>query len=322
MEFRTIVPTKEQQPKIDYNSKIFMLGSCFTENIGEKLEYFKFQNFRNPFGIFFHPRAIENFLDRVVSRFKYKDEDVFRHNERWHSFEAHSELSNSNKKNLLRDLNTGLRNSGKFLKSATHIVITLGTAWGYYHKDLDETVANCHKVAQQEFEKQLMTVDEIRQSLLQILSSIHLINPKASIIFNISPVRHLKDGFTDNQWSKSNLLAALQQCLSEFSQNKEWGETLSYFPSYEIMMDELRDYRFYAEDMVHPNKTAVDYIWKQFQKTWISAEAEPTLKEVERIQKSLSHRSFNQKSKAHQKFQKQLQGKMQKLQKKYSHIKF
>ncbi|MDT0675603.1 GSCFA domain-containing protein [Autumnicola musiva] len=322
MKFRTIIPAEEQQPKINYHSKIFMLGSCFTGNIGEKLDYFKFQNYRNPFGIFFHPLAIENFLERLVSKYKFKDEDVFRQNEQWHCFEAHSELSSSNKKNLLQDLNSGLRNSDKFLKSATHIVITLGTGWGYYHKDLGITVANCHKVPQQEFEKRLMTVDEIRQSLLQILSSIHLINPNASVIFNISPVRHLKDGFVDNQWSKANLIAALQQCLAEFSQNEEWNRTLSYFPSYEIMMDELRDYRFYAEDMLHPNKTAVEYIWNHFYEVWVSSDAEGTMKEVEKIQKSLSHRSFNSKSRAHQKFQKQLQDRINDLRSQFSHIRF
>ncbi|WP_373055661.1 GSCFA domain-containing protein [Zunongwangia sp. H14] len=322
MEFRTIIPLKEQQPKIDYHSKIFMLGSCFVDNIGDKLDYYKFQNLRNPFGVFFHPAAIANFLDRLVSGYKYKDEDVFRHNERWHCFEAHSNLSNSNKKNLLRSLNSESRNSAKFLKSATHVVITLGTAWGYQHKDLDKTVANCHKVPQQEFEKQLMMVDEIRQSLLQILSSVHLLNPNTCIIFNISPVRHLKDGFVENQWSKANLLAAVQQCLAEFSQNEEWAKILSYFPSYEIMMDELRDYRFYAEDMLHPNNTAIDYIWSRFKDVWIAAEAEGTIKDVEKIQKGLSHRSFNPKSKGHQKFQKQLQANINNLKSRYSHIKF
>ncbi|MDT0651818.1 GSCFA domain-containing protein [Autumnicola edwardsiae] len=322
MEFRTKIPIADHKPKIDYNSKIFMLGSCFVDNIGGKLDYYKFQNYRNPFGILFHPAAIENFLERVVLGYKYKDEDVFFHEGRWHCFEAHSDLSNSNKKNLLRDLNSGVRKSGKFLRSATHVVITLGTAWGYRHVEQDATVANCHKIPQKEFQKELMMVDDIRQSLLKILSYLHMINPKVSVVFNISPVRHTRDGFTQNQWSKSNLMAALQQCLSEFRQNEEWKKTLSYFPSYEIMMDELRDYRFYAGDMIHPNGTALDYIWSRFEEVWIAKNTEVTKKEIEKIQRALNHRPFNSKSKEHQKFKVQLQEKIDKLEAEFSHITF
>ncbi|MDT0691115.1 GSCFA domain-containing protein [Salegentibacter sp. F188] len=322
MEFRTKIPIAGQEPKIDYNSKIFMLGSCFVGNIGGKLDYYKFQNYRNPFGILFHPVAIENFLERVVSRYKYSDEDVFFHQERWHCFDAHSELSNPNKKNLIRNLNSGVRKSGKFLNSATHVVITLGTAWGYRQVDLDRTVANCHKISQKEFQKELMMVDDIRQSLLKILSYLHMINSKVSVIFNISPVRHTKDGFTENQWSKSNLMAALQQCLGEFQQNEEWKKTLSYFPSYEIVMDELRDYRFYAEDMIHPSSTAVDYIWSRFDDVWINQNTAETKNEVEKIQRALNHRPFNGKSKEHQKFKDKLQARINKLESRVPHIKF
>lgn len=312
MEFRTQVPIYSQEPKIGYSSKVLLLGSCFVENIGKKLEYFKFQQLLNPFGILFHPAAIYNFLKRVKSQHIFTEEEIFFHNEAWHCYQAHSDLNSVEKEEILRNLNAAVRETYQFLESATHVVITPGTAWGYRLKESGEMVANCHKVPQSNFSKE---ITEAKNALFETSVILRELNPKLQIIFTVSPVRHLKDGFVENQLSKAKLITAVQEIVASEAH-------CSYFPSYEIMMDELRDYRFYAEDMVHPNQVAVDYIWEKFRQAWIASEASEVMKRVDTIQKGLLHRPFNETSEAHQKFRKDLQEKIDKLQKEVPGISF
>lgn len=312
MEFRTKVPIHLQEPKIGYSSKVLLLGSCFVENIGKKLESFKFENSLNPFGILFHPAAILDFLRNVLEKKQFSEEDVFHHNETWHFFGAHSDLNSSEKKEILNRLNSAVENTREFLKRATHVLITPGTAWGYRYLETGKVVANCHKVPQQKFDKELL---EVKEDLLATVEIIGKLSPSAAIIFTISPIRHLKDGFIENQRSKAKLISGVHDVLSETAQTH-------YFPSYEIMMDELRDYRFYAGDMLHPNSIAVDYIWEKFSESWISSEARQVMKRVDGIQKGLSHRPFNEASTAHQKFLQDLQEKIRQLQTEYPHIRF
>ncbi|SFN70039.1 GSCFA domain-containing protein [Salegentibacter flavus] len=311
MEFRTSIPIKEEQPKIGYDSKLLLLGSCFVENIGAKLEYHKIRKFQNPFGIFFHPQAIETFLERVVSGYRYFEEDVFFYNERWHCFEAHSALSDPDKDRILDTLNQKLDETRGFLKETSHVVITLGTAWNYTFLETGLSVANCHKLPQKNFRKELSSVASIIHDLKKISGHLEQLNSKAELIFTISPIRHLRDGFVENQHSKSNLISAVHSA----------GKG-TYFPSYEIMMDELRDYRFYAEDMLHPSPVAIDYIWKRFIETWFSEDAMITLAEVENIQKGLAHRPFNPESEAHSSFLKKLKIQEARLREKHPHLKF
>jgi len=318
MKLQTQIPLeKKSDHRIDYNSNICLLGSCFVENIGEKLEYYKFQNTINPFGILFHPKAIETLILKAVQKKQYTEANVFFHNEQWHCFDAHSQLSNGSKEVLISNLNTQLQNTRQHLKEASHIVITLGTAWVYKHYKSNLPVANCHKVSQQDFKKELLSIKEITDSLQTLLYKIRDINATASVIFTVSPIRHIKDGFVENTRGKAHLIAALQGLLSTND-----GSKYFYFPSYEIMMDELRDYRFYAEDMLHPNDTAITYIWEKFQTVWMSPEALSTMDEVDTIQKGLAHKSFNPESEAHAKFLKQLEARIDKLQTKFPHIIF
>ena len=312
MEFRTKIPIPPGEPEIDHASHILLLGSCFVENIGKKLEYYKFQSLQNPFGILFHPAAIAAFLEDVLQEKAFSETDVFQHNERWHSFSAHSALSRINREELLSELNSAVGKTGAFLKEASHVIITLGTAWGYKLKSSGKTVANCHKVPQREFEKQLLEVDAELERCIRIIRQL---NPEACIIFTVSPVRHLKDGFVENQQSKARLISAVHKAVSR-------EERARYFPSYEIMMDELRDYRFYAEDMVHPSQVAVDYIWLRFSETYTTAETRKLMEEVEQIRRRLAHRPFNEDSEAHRKFLAKLQLKREALQEKYPSIRF
>ena len=316
MQFTTKIPIPKSIHQIDYNSKILSLGSCFAVNIGDKFDYFKFQNTTNPFGILFHPLAIEKLINFAVSQKKFTEEDLFFYNERWHCFDTHSDLSNPNKEELLKNLNRILDSTFQKIANSTHIIITYGTAWIYRNIERNAVVANCHKLPQKQFVKELLSLEIIENSIKNTLDLIQKINPKCNIIFTISPVRHLKDGFVENQWSKANLISAISNIINcQLS-------IVNYFPSYEIMMDELRDYRFYAEDMLHPSAIAIDYIWERFMESNSTLESNQIMEEVATIQKGLAHRPFNINSESHQQFLSKLQERMAKLQKQFPQIQF
>lgn len=316
MKLQTQIPLKpEQHNQIDYYSKLLLLGSCFVENIGSKLNYFKFQNTINPFGILFHPIAIQELITNAVNEKTYIENDIFFHNEQWHCFDGHSQLSTTTKDKLLESLNRGIEILNKQITQSTHIIITLGTAWVYRHVETDRLVANCHKVPQKQFLKELLSVDMITESLESIIALIKTVNSNASVLFTVSPIRHLKDGFLENTQSKSHLLAAIHQVVAPRKQQY-------YFPSYEIMMDELRDYRFYKDDMIHPNQTAINYIWEKFQNVWISESSKETMQKVDDIQKGLAHKTFNPNSESHKLFLQQLDIKQSLINKAFPFIKF
>ena len=316
MILQTQIPIKkETHHPIEHSSKIQLLGSCFSQNIGNKFAYYKFQSQQNQFGILFHPKAIEKVISNAINLKTYTEKELFFLNERWHCFDAHSSVSDPRKEVLLDKLNTAVVSLQRQLHEATHICITLGTSYAYRHKATDALVANCHKVPQKEFFKELLTVAETKESLQKTLALIQSVNPKASILITVSPVRHLKDGFAENQQSKAHLLAAVHQVINPTN-------NIHYFPSYEILLDELRDYRFYTEDMIHPNQTAINYIWEHFSKTWISEEANKTMQAVANIQRGLNHKAFNEKSAQHQLFLKKLKEKIRTLEKDYPYIKF
>ena len=316
MQFRTQIPIPKSTHLIDYHSKIISLGSCFAVNMSEKLDYFKFQNSCNPFGILFHPLAIEKFISFAVTQKVFTETDIFFYNERWHCYDAHSDLSNPDPIALINDLNTIIQSTWKQLSEATDIIITCGTAWVYRNNESSVIVANCHKVPQKQFEKQLLSIAVIQESIRNTIHLIQSVNSETKIIFTVSPVRHIKDGFVENQLSKSHLISAIHGAFDL------QVSTFSYFPSYEIMMDELRDYRFYADDMLHPSQLAIDYIWNRFKETNISETALSIMEEVETIQKSLSHKPFNPSSESHQKFEVKLKDKIVTLVSQYPFMKF
>ncbi|WP_298534199.1 GSCFA domain-containing protein [uncultured Algibacter sp.] len=321
MELQTKIPLgRQSENQIDYDSSVLLIGSCFSDNIGKKLEYFRFKNFQNPFGILFHPKAIETLIKHAVLGKTYSEADVFFHIERWHCFDVHSQLSSASREDLLRALNKQVRLTQQQLKESTHIVITLGTAWVYRFTGTSQLVANCHKIPQKEFQKELLSIDTICQSLEKMIELIRRVNSNASLVFTVSPVRHLKDGFVENTQSKAHLISAIRQVLS---QNTPVGnQKNTYFPSYELMMDELRDYRFYKEDMIHPNDLAVTYIWEKFKSSWISETAYETIREVDSIQRALLHKPFDPNSETHKKFLLNLEVKIKRLQLKFTHISF
>lgn len=309
MKLQTQIPLTKAHDPLDYESSILMLGSCFSEHIGKKLNFFKFASFQNPFGILFHPLAVETLLEKVVQKKEYTSKDIFEHEGVWRCFDAHSRLNQLSSELLVDRLNQGLEHTHAFLQNATHICITLGTAWVHQHPSREKPVANCHKIPQDQFIKRLLSPDELSKSLENCIKLVDSFGKSPQIIFTISPVRHIKDGFVENQNSKAHLLTALHQVLS-----LDASKGATYFPSYEIVMDELRDYRFYEKDMVHPNTMAVDYIWEKFRYAWISESAYPVMERVETIQKALAHKPFNPDSEAHKRFLKEVQTKIEYLQ--------
>ncbi|MFT5103364.1 MAG: lysophospholipase L1-like esterase [Candidatus Latescibacterota bacterium] len=315
MKLETTIPLHPERNQIDYNSKVLLLGSCFAENIGRKLDYFKFQDLVNPFGIIFHPAAIERLVIRAINKEVFTPEDIFFQNERWHCYEVHSDLSASTEEALLGNLNTALERLDSAINSASHIVFTFGTAWVYRHIASDTVVANCHKVSQKQFLKELLSVEEVSASIDSTITLIQSVNTAAVFIGTISPVRHIKDGIAENARSKAHLLAGLHELI-------EPKKGIHYFPSYELMMDQLRDYRFYSEDLIHPNKTAIEIIWEAFSEVWIDQNTSETQKEIGNIQTGLAHRPFNPKSESHQLFLVGLQNKITTLQERFPHVAF
>jgi len=310
-----ILLKKQQHNQIDYNSNVLLFGSCFSENIGNKFEYLKFQSTVNPFGILFHPLAIENLVTRAINKEYYLTEELHFYNEQWCCLDAHSKLNNSSKEELLKILNTQIDSTYNQLAKASHVIITLGTSWVYRHIASDAIVANCHRLPQKQFQKELLSVDIIAESLEAIVSLVKSVNPNITFLFTVSPVRHIKDGFIENTRSKSHLLAAIHQVVKPRRQ-------LHYFPSYEIMMDELRDYRFYNTDMLHPSDVAIDYIWEKFKNVWLSEEAQKASETVASIQAKKAHRPFNPSAEAHQLFLTKLKSEIETIQMKYPFFDF
>lgn len=324
MQFTTKIPVQKSSFPIDYDSKIMLLGSCFAENMGNKFDYFKFQSTTNPFGIIFNAVSLEKLIRRAVENRTFTENDIFYHNDLWHCYEVHSELSNPDKEEFLSNLNSILESTNKQISSLTHCIITLGTSWVYRNNETNEIVANCHKVPQKNFTKELLSISQTEESLKSIVSLVHSVNPNCNFIFTVSPVRHIKDGFVENTLSKAHLVAAIHSVLNQkFSTSLELTkENNSYFPSYEIMMDELRDYRFYAEDMLHPNQTAIDYIWIQFFENYISESVFGLMNEICSIQKGLQHRPFNPNTESHLKFLEHLNLKIEQIKEKLPQISF
>lgn len=314
MQLQTVVPIIPLHRKISYTSNIVSLGSCFAVHMAQKLSDFQFQNYANPLGILFHPKALERLFYFAAENKVFSESDIFLHNEIWSCFDAHSDLSDLDPERIVSRLNSKISTFRNELKGASHLILTLGTAWVYRHIASGKLVANCHKVPQNQFAKELLPINEIVRSLDAIQKLIYDLNPGIQCIYTISPVRHIKDGFPENQRSKAHLIAALHEHLE--------GTEGYYFPSYELVMDELRDYRFFASDMVHPNTQAIGYIWEKFTAQCIEPGDFNTMKLVDEVQKGLAHRPFNPYSDAHGKFLEHLAKKIDTLLEDYPFMNF
>ena len=315
MNFRTTIPIVKSTTQITYDTKITALGSCFAQHMSSKLKNFQFQVIANPFGISFHPLAIERLLQYAVSDYVFSESDVFCHQEIWSCFATHSDMNELSEQECIDKLNDMLAILKQSIQTGDFLLLTFGTAWFYRYNTTGEIVSNCHKLPQNLFTKEVSRLSELMNSYERIFTLVRTLNPDVKIITTISPVRHTKDGFVENQRSKGLLHVALQEVI-------ERDEEIAYFPAYELMMDELRDYRFYEADMIHPNGIAIDYIWEKFKETFIDVAMYPVMKKVDEVQRGLNHRPFNPTATQHLAFLDTLIEKIDSLLDKYPFMNF
>lgn len=270
MKFRTeIVPRSDWA--ISHHDQLFFIGSCFAEEISERLRRVGFDIEVNPFGILFNPISIAAGLHRIIETRYYQEREIMEFRGLYHTWDHHGSFKSWDKDQLLFEVNQSLDRAFHKLKNADYLVVTLGSAWVYALAN-NQVVANCHKYPSQTFQKRLLSIDEIRPKWEGLLANLAAINPKIKVLFTISPVRYLKDGFLENQMSKSTLFLALNALMT--------SPHISYFPAYEIMQDDLRDYRWYDKDLVHPSAIAIDYIFEKFTSTFFN---EDTIKIIDRM---------------------------------------
>lgn len=296
--FRTVVPVQSFSDKISYKSNSFLLGSCFTENIGNRLQWFKFPVAVNPFGIVYNPSSVKSCLGRLISGNPYQVNDLSQRDGLYFSFDHHSKFSDTDPQQCLQKINDSFSQGQSVIAKASHLFITFGTSYYYSLKTDGRIVSNCHKVPDREFYRKRLSVEEIVREYNDLIPTLLKLNPSLKIIFTVSPIRHWKDGAHENQLSKAVLFLAIDELAGIF-------DCIHYFPAFELMMDELRDYRFYEEDMLHPNKSAIEFIWKRFADSFTDKDTQRIMSEIEKIQLAKQHRPFNKNTEAFQKFAQQ-----------------
>ena len=283
--------------QIDYTTGTMLMGSCFSENIGAKLVYYKFPVDQNPFGIIYNPLTVAHSLKMALSGREYIKNDLFYHGGLYGSFDHHGRFSSTEEKDALLKMNEQLQKARCFLQKADFLIVTFGTAWVYRLRGSGRLVANCHRFPSSTFTRERLTSSAISNAMNEVLEQLTTVNPSIKVIFTVSPVRHWKDGAVENQLSKAILLLAVDAII------KHWNDgRCRYFPAYEIVMDELRDYRFYAPDLVHLNQMGMDHIWDKFQSLLFSEEVQQQMRVVGSVRKASEHRPFNRNTDAYQKF--------------------
>jgi hypothetical protein len=321
MKFRTEFDIKKLEQSITHQSKLMLVGSCFTENIGEKLRKHKFEVYENPNGILFNPVSVSEAIINVIESKEYTTEDLFNYNEGWHSWQHHSRFSGITAEDALKKINDTTKQANDFLKKADYILITLGSAWIYTLTDkalnakVGTVAANNHKAPADWFDKRLLRVDQAILVLATMLDRLGAFNPDIKIIFTISPVRHLREGAINNNRSKAVLIQAVHDLLDRLGK-------LYYFPAYELVIDDLRDYRFFAEDLVHPNYYATQYVWEKFVESCISEESKKLMQEIAEINNAYHHKPFNATSNQHKTFLKNYYNKAQQLREQHKYLDF
>ena len=317
MDFYTPVSYPKVTFRISYSDSIMLLGSCFVENMGNRLEQYKFKTDINPFGTLYNPLSIASSIERLISPVEFTADDLFQSGGQFHSFQHHSRFSASSVEETLDLMNTRLSSSASFFSQCSCLLVTFGTAWVYRLRKTGKDVANCHKLPESEFIRERLTPEQIVNVWKDLLERIYRNHPGIRVLFTVSPIRHWKDGAHGNQLSKAVLLLAIDALCEYFP-----ALQCEYFPAYEIMMDELRNYRFYAEDMIHPSSTAVSYIWEKFLENKVAPQSMEIMKSCKEIQKAVEHRPFNPQSAAYRQFIIQTLLKIERLNDKFPYFDF
>ncbi|MCK9310776.1 MAG: GSCFA domain-containing protein [Bacteroidales bacterium] len=297
MEFRTAIPLQISDFHLAHTDKMMILGSCFAENIGLMLKESGFQVSLNPFGVLYNPASVGTALHRLLQNQPFRKEELVEHDCFYHSFSHHSSFSGTDPKSTLEKINTAFNQAVVDLKDATCLIITFGTSWVYTLPSTDQIVANCHKMPEEYFLRRRLTVNEIEYFYIELLEMLLQAKPDLKVLFTVSPIRHMKDGVHENTLSKSTLHLAIEGLCESF-------DHVFYFPSYELLMDDLRDYRFYAEDMVHPSAIAQRYIWNYFSDTCFTKSTKEIVRQVQQIRKAMEHKPFHPEDEAYKRFAK------------------
>lgn len=296
MDFTTPVSIPAPAFTFSYADPIQTFGSCFAENLGARLAENRFDVDRNPFGILYNPASVARTLRRLIAPEPYEATELHRYADLTHSFDHHGSFSSPSTAETAKQINDRLLFSAARLRKSSRLIVTFGTAYVYRLKSTGQVVANCHKMPDKFFERELLKTEEIVTEWKELLPQLWTLNPAVKILFTVSPIRHVKDGLHANQLSKATLLLAVDRLVADFP------DRLAYFPAYEIMLDELRDYRFYAEDMLHPSPQALAYIWNRFAETYLEKDTQKVLNEWQEIRKALNHRSLYPDSRSNQRF--------------------
>ena len=325
MNFFTKVDLPVTDFKIDYNSRLAFFGSCFADNISAQFTARKFNVLANPFGTVYNPLSIAQMVKNIADGKVYGDADVFQdvcrdngHGDNlWHCWDAHSSLSASTREECIAKLNAAAKQAREFLQKADTVFITLGSAFVYYLKDGGKPVSNCHRQDPNLFTRRMISVDEATEAIREIATSIRQLNRNTHIVFTVSPLRHMSDGAHGNNLSKATVLLGIEKAIAEIaaSPSAPRNDAVTYFPSYEIVMDELRDYRFYADDMVHLSKTAEEYIFKQMTETYCDSTTRENMAKVEKFLKMANHRIQDESSPATQQLKKKIASQAAELEK-------
>jgi hypothetical protein len=321
MKFHFAFDIKKAPHLIQHQQKLLLMGSCFTENMGEKLRKHKFSVLENPNGILFNPVSVSEALTAYIENKTITERDIFQLNETWHSWKHHTRFSGITAADCLQKINDSTATAHFYLKETDQLMITLGSAWLYTLTDkaanakAGSVAANNHKAPADWFQKRLMTTEETVEVLQHMLNRLFLFNPNLQVIFTISPVRHLREGVIENNRSKAVLIQAVHNLVEKF-------DALYYFPAYELVIDDLRDYRFYAEDLVHPNYQATQYVWEKFTEACMNEETRTLLKEIAEINLAYQHKPFNPLTNQHQNFLDTYFAKTNALQIKYPYLDF
>jgi hypothetical protein len=314
MKLYTEVDLPEYSIRLDHKDPILMMGSCFTENIGKMLERYLFPVTINPFGVTYNPLSVRQGLHALLQKQQYVKEELDQYKDLWFSFDHYTGFSSPDRDRTLDQINREFTSAKQVLQKAGFLILTWGTAWVYRYKASGQVVCNCHKIPASEFTRSRLTTEEVVDAYSSLFPELLASNPGLKMILTVSPVRHWKDGAHGNQLSKSVLLLACDQLVTQFP------EQLSYFPSYEIVMDELRDYRFYGEDLLHPGENAIAYLWEKFHDNLVHEDSKKIIRELEPLLKMKEHRPFNPESDGYRKMMQQLEERSQEVKVKYPYL--
>lgn len=315
MKWFTPITIKEQKGYIEHNKPIMLMGSCFTDNIGARLYESKFDVDINPFGTLYNPLSLAHSIERLMEQHPFEAHELQQDGDLWYSYHHHGQFTHTSQQETLQHINSRYQHASEKLSQCSLLIITMGTAYTFRLKDSNMVVANCHKQPAQLFTRTRLTVEEITERWHHTLTQLKAYAPQCKVLFTVSPIRHISDGLHDNMLSKSTLLLAIDKLCSEHP------DVCSYFPSYEIMMDELRDYRFYNEDMVHPSPQAIQHIYQRLTDAYFTDETRRLAERCTKISRGLQHRPLNGTShNRYQEFARKLIAEMNEIESKYDYI--